>query len=50
VVQIDCSSREDWLAINWEERGGPAVGGPPDREGFGGNLARKIVENQFRGR
>ena len=50
VVQIDCSSREDWLAINWEERGGPAVGGPPDREGFGGNLARKIVENQVRGR
>jgi PAS domain S-box-containing protein len=50
VVHIDCSSKEDWLAINWEERGGPAVNGPPDREGFGGSLARKIVENQFRGR
>jgi PAS domain S-box-containing protein len=50
VVHIDCSSEEDWLAIIWEERGGPPVNGPPDREGFGGNLARKIVEHQFRGR
>ena len=50
AVHIDCASKEDWLAINWEERGGPPVSGPPDREGFGGNLARKIVENQFRGR
>jgi PAS domain S-box-containing protein len=50
VVQIDCSSKENWIAINWDERGGPPVNGPPDREGFGGSLARKIVENQFRGR
>ena len=50
VVHIDCSSKESWIAITWEERGGPPVNGPPDREGFGGSLARKIVENQFRGR
>ncbi|MET1046931.1 MAG: PAS domain S-box protein [Hyphomicrobium sp.] len=50
VVHIDCSSKENWLALIWEERGGPPVSGPPDREGFGGSLARKIVENQFRGR
>jgi two-component system CheB/CheR fusion protein len=50
AIHIDCSSKEDWLAIIWEERGGPPVNGPPDREGFGGSLARKIVENQFRGR
>jgi PAS domain S-box-containing protein len=50
AVHIDCSSKEDWLAILWEERGGPPVKGPPDKEGFGGSLARKIVENQFRGR
>jgi two-component system, chemotaxis family, CheB/CheR fusion protein len=50
AVHIDCSFKETWLAINWEERGGPPVDGPPDREGFGGSLARKIVENQFRGR
>jgi PAS domain S-box-containing protein len=50
VVHIDCSSKEDWLAIHWEERGGPPVNGPPDQVGFGGNLARKIVESQFRGR
>jgi PAS domain S-box-containing protein len=50
AVHIDCALKEGWIAINWEERGGPPVNGPPDREGFGGNLARKIVENQFRGR
>jgi PAS domain S-box-containing protein len=50
AIHIDCSPKENWLAIIWEERGGPPVNGPPEREGFGGSLARKIVENQFRGR
>jgi PAS domain S-box-containing protein len=50
VVHIDCSSKEDWLVMTWEERGGPSIKGPPDREGFGGSLAQKIVANQFSGR
>src|SRR5262245_51811643 len=50
AIHIDCSFKENWLAIIWDERGGPPVDGPPQREGFGGSLARKIVENQFRGR
>jgi PAS domain S-box-containing protein len=50
AIHIDCSAKENWLAIIWDERGGPPVDGPPNREGFGGSLARKIVENQFRGR
>jgi PAS domain S-box-containing protein len=50
VVRIDCSSKEDWLVMTWEERGGPLIKGPPNREGFGGTLARKIVASQFRGR
>ena len=50
VVHIDCSSKEDWLVMTWEERGGPPVNGPPNREGFGGTLARKIVASQFKGR
>jgi PAS domain S-box-containing protein len=50
VVHIDCSSKEDWLVMTWEERGGPPIKGPPNREGFGGTLARKIVASQFRGR
>jgi len=50
VVHIDCSSKEDWLVMTWEERGGPPIKGPPNREGFGGSLARKIVANQFSGR
>ncbi len=49
VVHIDCSSKEDWLVMTWEERGGPPIKGPPSREGFGGSLARKIVANQFGG-
>ncbi len=36
--------------MTWEERGGPLIKGPPNREGFGGTLARKIVASQFRGR
>jgi PAS domain S-box-containing protein len=50
IVHIDCSSKEDWLVMTWEERGGPPIKGPPNREGFGGTLARKIVASQFRGR
>lgn len=50
VVHIDCSSKEDWLVMTWEERGGPPIKGTPNREGFGGSLARKIVANQFSGR
>src|SRR6476660_5324742 len=50
VVHIDCSTKEDWLVMTWEERGGPAIKGTPNREGFGGSLARKIVANQFSGR
>jgi PAS domain S-box-containing protein len=50
VVHIDCSSKEDSLVMTWEERGGPPIKGPPNSEGFGGTLARKIVANQFRGR
>jgi two-component system CheB/CheR fusion protein len=50
VVHIDCSSKEDWLVMTWEERGGPPINGTPNREGFGGSLARKIVANQFSGR
>ena len=50
VVHIDCSSKEDWLVMTWEERGGPPIKGLPDREGFGGSLARRIVASQFSGR
>ena len=50
VVHIDCSSKEDWLVMTWEERGGPPIKGPPNREGFGGTLARRIVASQFKGR
>jgi PAS domain S-box-containing protein len=50
VVHIDCSSKDDWLVLTWEERGGPPIKESPNREGFGGSLARKIVASQFSGR
>ena len=49
-IHIDCSSREDWFVMTWKEQGGPSIEGPPEREGFGGGLARQIVSNQFKGR
>ena len=36
--------------MTWKEQGGPSIEGPPEREGFGGGLARQIVSNQFKGR
>jgi two-component sensor histidine kinase len=50
TIHIDCSSKEDWLVMTWKEQGGPPIKGPPDKEGFGGTLARKIIANQFAGR
>src|SRR5262249_36520134 len=50
VIHIDCLSLDDRLVMTWEERGGPHIDGPPNKEGFGGSLARKIVANQFGGR
>jgi PAS domain S-box-containing protein len=35
-----CGSR---LLLSWRERGGPALSGPPHKEGFGSLLARQIV-------
>jgi two-component system, chemotaxis family, CheB/CheR fusion protein len=36
--------------LTWKERGGPSLDGPPDAEGFGSMLARRIVIDQFGGR
>ncbi|MCY7399082.1 MAG: PAS domain-containing protein [Sphingomonas bacterium] len=37
------------LRLTWTERGGPAVRGPPEREGFGSLLARRSVNGQLGG-
>jgi PAS domain S-box-containing protein len=50
TVHIDCSLANDELSLTWKERGGPALDGPPDAEGFGSMLARRIVIDHFGGR
>lgn len=41
-----CGSR---LLLSWRERGGPALSGPPHKEGFGSLLARQIVTSPLGG-
>jgi PAS domain S-box-containing protein len=48
-VAIDCALAGDALQLTWQERGGPALREPPGSEGFGGQLARRIVTGQFGG-
>jgi PAS domain S-box-containing protein len=50
VVHLDCSLENDKLLLTWKEQGGPSLSGPPDREGFGSTLTRRIVTQQFGGR
>ena len=37
------------LSLSWEEKDGPAIAGPPEREGFGSVLARRSVSGGLRG-
>lgn len=37
------------LRLSWREHGGPPVAGPPVREGFGSQLARRSVNGPLRG-
>ena len=48
-VSITWSVKDDHLALIWQERRGPIVTGPPEREGFGSTLARNTVSGQLDG-
>jgi two-component system CheB/CheR fusion protein len=48
-VNIAWSARNDILLMKWEERGGPALSGPPKAEGFGTTLSNHSVQRQFQG-
>lgn len=37
------------LVLRWEEAGGPALEGPPSREGFGMRVIRATVQGQLGG-
>ena len=49
-LRVTWSDEQDQLVIEWQEHGGPVIDGPPQCEGFGSLLARRIVSGQFGGR
>jgi two-component system CheB/CheR fusion protein len=49
-VHISWAVKNDRLALAWEEHGGPAIKGAPEREGFGSLLARRSVNGQLDGK
>jgi two-component sensor histidine kinase len=48
-VHINLSVLNGQFELKWEERGGPKLADTPDHEGFGTNLLRRIVADQFAG-
>jgi PAS domain S-box-containing protein len=48
-VQITLSLVDDRFELEWRERGGPKLTEAPNHEGFGTNLVRRVVAEQFRG-
>ena len=50
---LDLSWREDppgvRLRLRWEETGGPALAGPPQRRGFGSRVVETTIRDQLRG-
>ena len=48
-VRISWAAANGRLAMSWEERGGPIIKAPPERQGFGSLLARRSVNGQLGG-
>jgi PAS domain S-box-containing protein len=48
-VQINLSVVNDRFELEWKECGGPKLTETPNHEGFGTNLVRRVVADQFRG-
>jgi len=48
-VRVSWAVDNGRLAFSWEEKDGPVITGPPEREGFGSVLARKSVSGGLRG-
>ncbi len=48
-LRISWAVKDGRLALLWEERGGPVIKGPPEREGFGSMLARRSINGQLHG-
>ena len=48
-VRISWVVAKGRLVLSWEEKDGPVITGPPEREGFGSVLVRKSVSGNLRG-
>jgi two-component sensor histidine kinase len=48
-VQVRWRREADSLVLTWQERGGPAIGGEPAKQGFGSVLSKKTVVGQLGG-
>jgi two-component system CheB/CheR fusion protein len=48
-VLITLSLVDDKFELEWRERGGPKLTEAPTHEGFGNNLVRRVVADQFKG-
>ena len=48
-VHISWALVKGRLVLTWEEKDGPVITGPPEREGFGSLLARRSVSGGLRG-
>ena len=46
-VYVSWTVTKKTLSMVWKERGGPAIQGPPARDGFGSMLARRSVMGQL---
>lgn len=47
-VKISCHAEKDGpFVVEWTETGGPTVGGPPSRVGFGTNLLDRVAKHQL---
>ena len=49
-VDLHTRAEPDRFILTWTEVGGPPLGGPPSRAGFGSSLATLSVEDQLDGR
>jgi two-component sensor histidine kinase len=49
LVELSWRSEGGQLALDWSERGGPAIAKPPDGTGFGTRLSRSTIVDQFGG-
>lgn len=47
TIRLRCEG--DTLHLVWQERGGPAIAGPPERSGFGTTMSARTIEGQLGG-